>query len=203
MSEICVVGIDPGAKGAVAVLRASTETIYDMPQCPIDYLKLGKEIASATKDCTVYTCIEKVHALPHQSTVAGFTFGKNCGYVDILAHLFTKPFNIIYVTPQKWKKYFGLSKDKKESIRLARELFPASENLLTASKDGRAEALLLGEYFTENAEELTKCVKKLPKKIFSRLREDISRVRSRELLNGTAGTNLRIRRKRYTNVTKP
>ena len=61
---------------------------------------------------------------------------------------------VVLVKPQVWKKYFNLitSKDltktekKHLSIEKAKELFPSVADKLTASKDGRAEALLIALY---------------------------------------------------------
>ena len=56
------------------------------------------------------------------------------------------------VRPQVWKKHFGLSKNKQESIDLALELYPDLDSEITKiSDDGIAEAVLIAQYgwFTE------------------------------------------------------
>ena len=57
------------------------------------------------------------------------------------------------VHPSVWKKDLGLSKDKKESIGLAKELFPKCRSMLSRVKDhGRAEALLIAVWFIREFE---------------------------------------------------
>lgn len=138
-------GIDPGAKGALACI--TEEGLYrfveDLPDNDEDWVGL---LQYPTKLFTAYCALENVHALPGQSTVAGFTFGKNVGKAELLATLLSVEEEPLLVTPQKWKKFFGLDKDKHKSVELARELFPIATDLLKYSKDGRAEALLIAEY---------------------------------------------------------
>jgi hypothetical protein len=60
------------------------------------------------------------------------------------------------VKPQVWKKHFGLitksltkTERKHLSIDLAKKLYPSVADQLTASKDGRAEALLIARYIKD------------------------------------------------------
>jgi crossover junction endodeoxyribonuclease RuvC len=56
-----------------------------------------------------------------------------------------------YVTPAKWKKYFGLSKNKGSSRGLAIQRFPqVSDKFSRVKDDGRAEAALIALYGKEN-----------------------------------------------------
>ena len=138
-------GIDPGAKGALACINAdgTLKFVEDLPDNDEDWVGL---LQYPTKLYNTLCALEDVHALPRQSTVAGFTFGKNVGKAELLATLLSTIEDPVLVTPQKWKKFFGLDKDKHKSVDLARELFPTAEELLLYSKDGRAEALLIAEY---------------------------------------------------------
>ena len=57
--------------------------------------------------------------------------------------------NIPYTTisPTKWKKSFGLTRDKDASRAAATRLFPANADLFERKKDdGRAEATLIALY---------------------------------------------------------
>jgi len=139
-------GIDPGARGCLAVLDEAGKVILleDLPTTNEGWCTLLLGLMS--KPDNTYVALENVHALPNQSTVAGFTFGKNVGKAELLAEALAILDDVLLVTPQKWKKHFGLSKDKKEAIELAKVLFKDVEERLTASKDGRAEALLIAEY---------------------------------------------------------
>lgn len=138
-------GIDPGHKGAVACITPEGSFVFvqDLPQTNEEWLEILKIDYSNPLS---YCALENVHALPNQSTVAGFTFGKNVGKAELLAANMSTAEEPLLVTPQKWKKYFDLKRDKRESVELARELFPDAKELLLYSKDGRAEALLIAEY---------------------------------------------------------
>jgi crossover junction endodeoxyribonuclease RuvC len=58
-----------------------------------------------------------------------------------------------YVSPQKWKRHFGLTSDKDESRRAASRLLPKSAHLWARVKDdGRAEAALLAIYGARTAD---------------------------------------------------
>jgi len=150
MSDKVYVGIDPGAKGAIAVIAGDLVLIQDMPK-PEEALGIFKRAQPV--DCKV--AIEQVHPLPGQSCIASFTYGENF----LLAFLLALWYNIapVMVSPQKWKKHYGLKKNadetkseyKRRSVEKARELFPQAVDLLKASKDGRAEALLIANWLRE------------------------------------------------------
>ena len=138
-------GVDPGARGAVACVShtGSFLVVRDLPTTNEEWLEW---LQYPVKPKISYCTCENVHALPGQSTVAGFTFGKNVAKAELLAELLTTCESPLLVSPQKWKKFFGLDKDKHKSVELARELFPEASDYLLKSKDGRAEALLIAEY---------------------------------------------------------
>lgn len=138
-------GVDAGAKGAYACVSEDGRflAVEDLPQTNEDWLDLLQIDYNRPGD---HCALENVHALPNQSTVSGFTFGKNVGKAELLAENLSSVEEPLLVTPQRWKKYFKLDRDKHKSVDLAREMFPEAEGLLTYSKDGRAEALLIAEY---------------------------------------------------------
>jgi hypothetical protein len=53
--------------------------------------------------------------------------------------------DVAYVTPQTWKRLYGLGSDKAECLRLARSLYPGVV-LHLAKHHNRAESLLIGRY---------------------------------------------------------
>jgi crossover junction endodeoxyribonuclease RuvC len=106
--------------------------------------KVWDEIKAATAGYDIEFCIEQVSARPGQGTVSMFTFGGAYMAAIAIAQRSYRPTTM--VTPQKWKKAMGLSKDKNLSLDMARELWP--EAPLKRKKDnGRAEALLIAEFF--------------------------------------------------------
>lgn len=151
------VGIDPGAKGAIAIIfEDGTVTVQDMPSIE-EVLSTFKRPYDIEDNCRV--AIEQVHPLPGQSCIASFTYGENF----LLAKLIGMCYNIhpVMVSPQRWKKHYGLKKDpsetkteyKKKSVDKAKELFPQAAEQLKYSKDGRAEALLIANWLREQDEQ--------------------------------------------------
>lgn len=147
------IGIDTGSKGAIAVICGDNIIIYDLTNKIEHYWYLYTYLVDSqgSYDATV-VYVEDVHGRPGQSCVANTTFMKLAGYAELLGFSIADSFN--KVPPQTWKKYFGLTgvkgetktQKKHRSIELAKKLFPSVVGELTASKDGRAEALLIAEY---------------------------------------------------------
>lgn len=147
-----VVGIDPGASGCIAVIDTETKeySVYDFPKLDkeIDVMELFGSIISKLGKPDI-CIIEDVHALPRQSTVAGFKFGVAVGVARAVAGVLQC--RLEYVSPQRWKKYFNISGAEKPQLKemavlKARSLFPTLAPQLLKSKDGRSEALLIAEY---------------------------------------------------------
>ena len=146
MADKAYVGIDSGAKGAIAVITETGEVVInDMPT--LEELMKDTTGLKACKGNAYRVAIEQVHPLPGQSCIASFTYGENF----LLAKLIGMCYNIhpVMVSPQRWKKHYGLKKEpnetkteyKRKSVEKARELFPQYADVLKYSKDGRAEAL--------------------------------------------------------------
>ena len=93
-------------------------------------------------------CMEQVHSMPHQGVSSTFSFGRAVGVISAVCELTNYPFHL--VTPQRWKKHFGLTADKNEALDKARELFPKARSTLKLKKDiHKAEALLIAEYWRQ------------------------------------------------------
>jgi len=145
------IGIDPGKSGGIATLSVNTEiSIYDAHSYPYSDDKL-KEIAytvSHEMSENVLCFVEKVGAMPKQGVTSMFNFGVSFGYILGVLEANQVPYQL--VTPQKWKKHFGLDNDKSKSIALCKRLFPAVSLLPTErcrkDSDGMAEALLIALY---------------------------------------------------------
>jgi len=91
-------------------------------------------------------CMEQVHAMPKQGISSTWNFARAVGVISAVCELTNYPFHL--VSPQKWKKHFGLTADKNEALDLARKLFPKAP--LKLKKDiNRAEALLIAEYWRQ------------------------------------------------------
>ena len=150
------IGIDPGSKGAMAIIdsEGNVADIIDIDNNVDTYSGLIIQFMD-NLDNDFYVAVEDVCGRPGQSCAANTTFMKLAGYAELVGYFIATDF--LKVKPQVWKKHFGLifpkdmsKTDKKhKSIELAKELFPAVADQLTASKDGRAEALLIARYMKD------------------------------------------------------
>ena len=86
--------------------------------------------------------------MPGQGVTSMFNFGKGFGWVLGLLDAYRLSYELI--TPQKWKREFGVTSDKNTSIAVCKRLFPTVSLLPTErcrkDNDGMAEALLMAEY---------------------------------------------------------
>ena len=135
------IGIDPGKKGALAIIDGENVSVY-----PFDKDAYIQELKIAAHHPCV-CCLERVGAMPGQGVTSMFSFGANFGFIQGVLHAYHIPFEL--VTPQKWKKEFGVS-GKNESVTVCKRLFPGVSLLATekcrTDSDGMAEALLMAEY---------------------------------------------------------
>lgn len=139
-----ILGIDPGATGAIAVLYdTGAHNVWDMPTNPHDlYGLLETIIREAGRANMAY--LERAQAMPKQGVVSMFNYG--VGYGQILGILAACSVPYTLVAPGVWKRALGLTGKPKDASRvMARQLFPAAP--LGRGKDhGRAEALLIAEW---------------------------------------------------------
>lgn len=136
------IGIDPGAKGAMALVSETQAAVF-----PFDkefYIKTLKDL----KEHGCVCCIEAVHSISGQGIASSFEFGQTYGWLLGVLDTIGIPYQPI--TPQKWKKEFGLTSDKAQSIEVCKRLFPdVSLKRTERSKkddDGLAEAILMACY---------------------------------------------------------
>jgi len=145
-------GIDPGNTGAIAIFKKKKIiALYDMPT----EIKLtGKGLqTSAPKLAKILkwwgikkAFVERVHAMPGQGVTSMFTFGRGTGVIEGVSC--TLGIDIIFVTPQAWKKEFILIKKEKDSCRIkAIKRFPKRKESLRLKKNiGRADSIFIGLY---------------------------------------------------------
>lgn len=151
-----VLGIDPGLKGGIAIWNGSTLIVYPTPTYQVSFIKNGKKQNRSEMDlirvCEIIrehtpdrAILEKVTARPGQGVTSMFRFGQNLGqYQGILTSIGIPTEEI---TPQPWKKHYGLGSEKYASLELAKELFPGHDKIFKLKKnDGLAEAALMAKY---------------------------------------------------------
>lgn len=153
-----IIGIDPGQTGAIAILDLQTldVTVEDMPTYKG---KSGKVLTNSAAlleilkpptelNGQVMAVLEQVWARQGEGVSSAFRFGQ--GYGSLQTALAAHKLITHDVTPQKWKKYFGLNSDKGVSRGLAIQRFPNQADLFKRVKDdGRAEAALIALYGKE------------------------------------------------------
>lgn len=149
-----VLGIDPGLSGALAALDTEGRVVQvlDMPTLEtgngrrtVNALAL-RELLQALPPIRA-SWIESVAAMPTDSRVAAFAFGRSVGTIETACILFGA--SIQRVTPQAWKRAAGLpaGAPKAASVEAALRLLPGCAPYLTRAKDhGRADALLIARY---------------------------------------------------------
>ena len=124
-----IIGIDPGASGAVAIWDKGISKIYKCPKTVKEMAEIiikTKNSEYVNKNQSTIAYIEKVHAFPHDGRSSIFKFGQNFGqWLGILAACKVKT---ELVTPQKWMNYWkkklniDLPKDKPERKRRLKEI---------------------------------------------------------------------------------
>jgi hypothetical protein len=150
MSDVCIIGVDPGLSGAIAFYFPSQPmrvAVHDMP------LADGEVCAPLLAEMIVdyqpsLAVIERVGAMPGQGVVSMFNFGRAVGDVRGVIGALAIPAH--YVTPQKWKKHYQLPADKEICRKRALQLFPSCAKSFEYKKHhGRAEAALIAKYGAE------------------------------------------------------
>lgn len=149
-----VLGIDPGIKGALALIDCDlwTFSILDMPleagvkgKDKVSAMGLINAIRDADAD---HAYLEEVTASPQQGVTSAFSFGD--GYGCARTACLAGGCSTWLVRPQVWKTAMRAPKDKKQATTRAAQLVPAAHALIYGPRggalDGRAEALLLAFY---------------------------------------------------------
>jgi crossover junction endodeoxyribonuclease RuvC len=154
--QMFIIGIDPGASGAVAILEKSGKLVhvFDMPS--LELMAGGKAkrrvnpemLAAELKlyaDQGATAVVEQVGAMPGQGVSSMFAFGESFGLAKgVLAGLHIPTST---VTPGKWKKAMGVNAGKDGSRAKAAQLWPSqAAEFKRVKDDGRAEACLIAEW---------------------------------------------------------
>jgi len=149
VSDICILGIDPGSSGAIALYWPSAPHMIIAEDVPtvdgtIDPAALARRLEEARPAVAM---VELVGAMPKQGVSSTFKFGMAYGLVRGVIGASYIPMHL--VTPGKWKKHFRLSSDKEEARALATRLWPSATCFARKKDHGRAEAALIARYAAE------------------------------------------------------
>ena len=151
-----IVSVDPGKNGGVAVLSETgefwggirTPLLQHGKRDLVDVLQIKVWLDDISHDEISSIVLEQVNAMPGQGVTSMFNFGRHTGSVEAYALSTGKP--VVWVTPQKWKGYFGLSKDKMASLDRARLEFGNNPLWRVKANDGIAEAALIALWSLRN-----------------------------------------------------
>jgi crossover junction endodeoxyribonuclease RuvC len=149
----CVMAIDPGAiSGAFALFHSDGHVeAGDMAVVDgqLDAAAFARLVRSSHASVAV---VERVGAMPKQGIASTFKFGVAVGIIHGVLSACSVPLH--YVTPPVWKRHHGLiGKDKEASRALVTRLFPALPGLERKRDQGRAEAVLIGDWFLSKNKE--------------------------------------------------
>lgn len=144
-----ILGIDPGLSGALAFLDDNELLIFDIPTLEITrngkkkrQINLSALLSILETNKADHAFLESVNAMPGQGVSSMFQMGRGFGQIEMA--LMAAKLPVTYVTPQVWKKHYGLSKDKDASRQRASQLMPQWANNWDLKKhDGRAESALI------------------------------------------------------------
>jgi crossover junction endodeoxyribonuclease RuvC len=145
-----IIGIDPGAHGAIAVLNESGELleVLDMPATPEANGRNATNaplLAGIRPRARLAFC-EFVGARPTDGKVAAFAFGRARGVIEGCAGALGLP--VVFLTPPAWKRFADIppgadNKDLARTRAIAR--WPARADLFGRKCDvDRVEACLIG-----------------------------------------------------------
>jgi len=151
-----MLGIDPGLEGSIAWRGDDADGVFGVSDIPT----MGEGTKRRVNGAVLADWLRKnephlgysgayfelVGAMPKQGVSSTFRFGEATG--TIAGVLQTLGIPIIRITPQVWKKHYGLQGQSKEQSRaFATQLFPECASALARKKDHqRAEALLIAAY---------------------------------------------------------
>lgn len=154
-------GIDPGNKGAIAVLTDKGELVevWDMPTLEIKVGKatktrispelLAQELRNFDDVCHAF--MEGVSSSPQMGVTSAFAFGEGFGIVKGVLAALSIP--VTLVPPAKWKRDMGLNQSKDGSRAKAIAKWPRHAGEFKRVKDAdRAEAALIGYWGISNGE---------------------------------------------------
>ena len=150
-----ILGIDPGASGAIALLDTEQNTLFvvDMPCVDVRRgTRTVRHVSAQALSLAVaafhpvdHAIVERVHSMPGQGVASTFAFGRAFGVCEgVLAGAGVRYTD---VAPATWMRLLRLTGGKDAARHMAMQLFPGlAERFARKKDDGRADAALLAVY---------------------------------------------------------
>lgn len=159
MSKVIYLGADPGKYGALCAIYPDGSIEYEstplvMPltkNSVVDAIRIGEYIDQISHMDIVFI-IENVHSMPGQGVASTFKFGHTTGIVTgaVVARAASNGSLLSQhkVSPQKWKKHFGLiGKEKDAAIEMMKSYVDADFTGINKQHlSGIADAYLIALY---------------------------------------------------------
>lgn len=146
-----ILGIDPGANGALALIQGHAVELHGMPNLKVKRGKSDKaevdahSLWSLLSDLSPDVCyLEQVGGRQGQSASAAFNFGRAAGAAEYLC--IAAGIRLIRVAPNRWKRALRLPSGKDEMKAAAMRLWPAQAAQFGKARVDFAEAALIAEY---------------------------------------------------------
>lgn len=148
-----ILGIDPGASGALAVVEAGKLVeLHDMPTVQIkrgsrevrevNAPLLGMLVSTLNADAAY---LEQVGAMPGQGVSSMFAFGRAVGVLEGVLGALGIP--ATKVPPQTWQRAMKVRGGKDGARERAMQMYPVNAEAFARKKDdGRADAVLIASY---------------------------------------------------------
>lgn len=150
MSDRIILGIDPGAGGALAWVSGDGNLI-EVADMPVIEVRGKRRICAPSlaqlfdKRAVSLVAIEGVGSMPGQGVASSFAFGYSAGILEGMAAGFGLPVQITRAA--EWKRKAGVPADKGAARQMASRLWPgAAAQFARAKDDGRAESALLARW---------------------------------------------------------
>lgn len=164
--QSCIIGIDPGVSGGIAVydpIKCELVTAWAMPiikkqigrstERKIDVKRLSTDLLDACVEYDVCAiALEHVHSSSQMGVTSAFSFGQTFGRIEAVCALCGPPIHLI--RPAAWKQRMLVKGDKSASVAAARKMFGVSPWFVKNSCDGLAEAALLAFYAAKDIVDL-------------------------------------------------
>lgn len=145
------IGVDPGQKGAIALINDSAQAIDYVPMPGtvkgIVETVRGFQRTATGAEASLSLVTELAQVMPKQGAVSAFTYGRGFGAIEVVAMCLGIPYH--EVRPAIWKKAMKVKADKETSIQECERLFPTVNLIMPRCRikhDGVAEALLIAEW---------------------------------------------------------
>lgn len=146
-----VLGIDPGAGGALALIEGHTLALHDMPslkvrrgksdKAEVDGHSLWRLLSDLSPDVAY---LEQVGGMMGQAAGSAFNFGRAAAAPEYLC--IAAGIRLVRVPPARWKRGLRLASGKDEMRAAAMRLWPAMADTFAKRRVDFAEAALIAEY---------------------------------------------------------